>query len=127
MFRLYREDTVTYAQVLLPPHTPQLSTLAPTQHMPVGGRAVEQHTPNMSTATLVPLQTPQTSTLPLVQHRPALSTSLPLGQHRPLLASMKPAQHVPAVSTTPSSQEGTPGGTLRSGIEQSFPSQSLLH
>lgn len=52
---------------LLPPHTPQLSTWAPTQHMPDGGSGVEQHTPHASTATLVPLHTPHASTRAFTQ------------------------------------------------------------
>ena len=92
-------DTVVL-QLFVPPHTPQLSITAPTQHTPDGGNALLQHRPVTSTDTLLPPHTPHTSTTP-AQHRPDPSTTPPAPQHTPVTTSITPTQHSPLLSTTP--------------------------
>jgi hypothetical protein len=115
-----------YPHALLPPHTPQLSTTAPTQHSPDGGRAEVQHVPSASTATPLPPHVPQASTVPERQHCPAASIGLPSGQHRPVMESTYPKQHPPTVSTMPS-QGGLPAAGLTKGVLHPLPSQPFAH
>ena len=119
-------DTCT-VHVLMPPHTPQESTSAGGwQHSPDGGRALLQHVPAMSTATPVPPHTPHASTpRGWLQHTPLLSVAL--AQHVPEMASMKPRQHAPRKSTTPSRHGSSLETLLNSGTSQLAPPYLTTH
>ena len=125
------DTTVMIAvQSSVPPHTPQLSSVAFTQHCPDGAITVEQHAPLTSMPTPTPPHTPQASTgTPTPQHDPLLPMATPSPQHRPVTTSIPPApdgQHAPDTSTTPPTQP-PPATFCSSTVSQCAPPQPGAH
>ena len=122
------ENVTSTSQLLVPPHTPQLSS-QPSQHSPDGASGLAQHCPRMSTTVPLPPHTPHASTVsPAAQHRPLPSTATPPPQHVPVTVSMalSPSQHVPLTSTTAVDEQFAPIGSSSSAL-QSAPARPASH